>query len=139
MRDLDTILYSASLLQGKGSGTAGTPAGALVAVIGDEDTVTGMLLAGIGNVDARRTSNFMVVDSRTIPGMIEEAFHRFTSRSDVAILLINQHIASMIRDAVDGFEGKSPAVLQIPSKEHPYDPEQDVIHRRTKLLLGIRD
>ena len=34
---------------------------------------------------------------------------------------------------------KSPAILEIPSKEHPYDPEQDVIHRRTKLLLGIRD
>ena len=37
--------------------------GALIAVIGDEETVTGMLLAGVGNVDARRTSNFMVVDS----------------------------------------------------------------------------
>ena len=28
--------------------------GSLVAVIGDEDTVTGMLLAGVGEVDARR-------------------------------------------------------------------------------------
>lgn len=36
---------------------------ALIAVIGDEDTVTGMLLAGVGNVDARKASNFMVVDS----------------------------------------------------------------------------
>lgn len=25
------------------------------------------------------------------------------------------------------------------SQEHPYDSEQDAIHRRTKLLLGIRD
>ena len=36
-------------------------------------------------------------------------------------------------------EARSPAILEIPSKEHPYDPEQDAIHRRTKLLLGIRD
>jgi hypothetical protein len=36
-------------------------------VIGDEETVTGMLLAGVGNVDARRTSNFMVVDSSELP------------------------------------------------------------------------
>ena len=36
-------------------------------------------------------------------------------------------------------EAKSPAILEIPSKEHPYDPEQDAIHRRTKLLLGLRD
>jgi V-type H+-transporting ATPase subunit F len=124
---------------GKGAGSMGTPVGSLMAVIGDEDTVTGMLLAGVGNVDARRTSNFLVVDSRTTPGMIEEAFIRFTKRPDVAIVLINQHIASMIRETVDGFQAKSPAILQIPSKEHPYDPEQDAIHRRTKLLLGIRD
>ena len=99
----------------------------------------GMLLAGVGNVDARRTSNFLVVDSKTTTGMIEEAFHRFTTRSDVAVLLINQYIAGQIRSTLDAFEGKSPAILEIPSKEHPYDPEQDAIHRRTKLLLGIRD
>jgi len=36
---------------------------ALLSVIGDEDTVTGMLLAGVGNVDARAKKNFFVVDS----------------------------------------------------------------------------
>ena len=36
-------------------------------------------------------------------------------------------------------EAKSPAILEIPSKEFPYDADQDAIHRRTKLLLGIRD
>ena len=77
--------------------------GSLIAVIGDEDTVTGMLLAGVGNVDARRTSNFMVVDSKTSAGQIEEAFLRFTKRSDVAVLLINQYIASQIRQTVDAF------------------------------------
>ena len=72
--------------------------------------------------------------------MVEEAFHRLTARDDVAILLINQYVASMIRETIDGYEGsKEGAVLEIPSKEHPYDPEQDAIHRRTKLLLGIRD
>ena len=145
--------------------------GALMAVIGDEDTVVGMLLAGVGNVDARRTANFLVVDSsapppllslatlelaraspahpslttplyrrtETTPAQLEEAFHRFTRREDIAILLINQYVANMIRDTVDAFTEKSPAVLEIPSKEFPYDAEQDAIHRRTKLLLGIRD
>ena len=73
---------------GKDAGKA-VQIGSLLAVIGDEDTVTGMLLAGIGNVDARRTSNFLVVDAKTTPGQVEEAFNRFTSRTDVAILLIN--------------------------------------------------
>ena len=39
--------------------TAGT--NNLLAVIGDEETVVGMLLAGVGNVDGRKSSNFFVV------------------------------------------------------------------------------
>ena len=35
----------------------------LVAVIGDEDTVVGMLLAGFGQVASRKTPNFFVVDT----------------------------------------------------------------------------
>jgi len=34
----------------------------LVAVIGEPDTVTGMLLAGIGNLDSQRRSNFLIVE-----------------------------------------------------------------------------
>lgn len=37
--------------------------GQLIGVIGDEDTVTGFLLAGVGHVDVRRKSNFLIVDS----------------------------------------------------------------------------
>ncbi len=40
----------------------------------DEDTVTGFLLAGVGNVDSKRKSNFLVVDSKTSQNDIEEAF-----------------------------------------------------------------
>ena len=42
--------------------TAGT--NNLLAVIGDEETVVGMLLAGVGNVDGRKSSNFFVVGAR---------------------------------------------------------------------------
>ena len=87
----------------KGGAPAAKQIGSLLAVIGDEDTVTGMLLAGIGNVDARRTSNFMVVDSKTTPAQVEESFVRFTKRSDIAVLIINQYIASMIRETIDNF------------------------------------
>ena len=88
---------------GKNAAKQAAAIGSLIAVIGDEDTVTGMLLAGVGNVDARRTSNFLVVDSKTSVGQIEEAFIRFTKRSDVAVLLINQYIASQIRQTVESF------------------------------------
>lgn len=66
-----------------------------LAVIGDEDSVTGLLLAGIGHVtqppDAQK--NFLVVDAKTENSTIEQAFDNFTQkRKDIAILLINQHV-----------------------------------------------
>ncbi|KAG8531651.1 H(+)-transporting V1 sector ATPase subunit F [Bacidia gigantensis] len=67
----------------------------LLAVIGDEDSVTGLLLAGIGHVnsppDAQK--NFLVVDAKTETSIIEQTFDTFTQkRKDIAILLINQHV-----------------------------------------------
>ena len=37
----------------------------LIAVIGDEDTVTGFLLAGIGERNLKGQENFLIVDSNT--------------------------------------------------------------------------
>lgn len=74
--------------------------GSLVAVIADEDTITGFLLAGVGDVDLRKRSNFLAVDKNTNVRAIEQAFKDFTLRDDIAIILISQPIASMIRTAV---------------------------------------
>jgi len=110
-----------------------------LAVIGDEDSVTGLLLAGIGHVTAPPDSqkNFLVVDSKTDNAAIEDAFERFTTeRKDIGILLINQHIAERIRHRVDTYTAAFPALLEIPSKDHPYDPEKDSVLRRVRRLFG---
>ncbi|KAJ6088801.1 ATPase V1/A1 complex subunit F [Penicillium sp. IBT 16267x] len=111
----------------------------LLAVIGDEDSVTGLLLAGIGHVtnppDAQR--NFLVVDAKTETSEIERAFQTFTQeRKDIAVILINQHVAERIRHIVDTFTDPFPAVLEIPSKDHPYDPEKDSVLKRVRRLFG---
>ena len=139
----------------------------------EQDTVTGMLLAGIGvstlyardvpelitgqHVTAPPDSqrNFLVVDSKTENSIIEQTFDRFTSeRKDIGILLINQHVrqrtsvcyrpltlrpgqvAERIRHRVDSYTAAFPALLEIPSKEHPYDPEKDSVLRRVRRLFG---
>ncbi|EHY58935.1 H(+)-transporting V1 sector ATPase subunit F [Exophiala dermatitidis] len=110
-----------------------------LAVIGDEDSVTGLLLAGVGHVTDPPDSqkNFLVCDSRTEKAEIEKAFNSFTKeRKDIGIVLINQHIAEQIRDTVDRFRDPFPAVLEIPSKDHPYDPEKDSVLRRVRRLFG---
>jgi len=109
-----------------------------LAVIGDEDSVTGLLLAGIGHVStsADQEKNFLVVDSKTDTSAIESAFESFTTRKDIGIVLINQHIADRIRHRVDTYTAAFPTVLEIPSKDHPYDPEKDSVLRRVRRLFG---
>lgn len=104
-----------------------------LAVIGDEDSVTGLLLAGIGHVSEDRTKNFTVVDTKTTPEEIEKAFDDYTNRKDIAVLLINQHVAEKIRHRVDTYTQAFPAVLEIPSKDHPYGKCERFI--RTRRLI----
>lgn len=68
------VLFCVSLL---GSGAwisvmAGR--GKLIAVIGDEDTCTGFLLGGIGELNKNRKPNFLVVEKDTSVTEIEETF-----------------------------------------------------------------
>ena len=114
--------------------------GALIAVIGDEDTVTGFLLAGVGHVDERRRTNYLVVGERTTESEIADAFVAFTrEREDVGVVLITQVVADRIRSLVDGHERAVPSVLEIPDKEHPYRPEADGVLARARHLLGGED
>ncbi|KAF9015011.1 ATPase, V1 complex, subunit F [Cyathus striatus] len=108
----------------------------LIAVIGDEDSITGLLLAGIGHVNEQQRKNFLVVDSKTQVVTIEASFQEFTERKDIAILLINQHIAEKIRPTVDKYQQAFPALVEIPSKDHPYDPAKDSILKRVQKLFG---
>nr|WCZ58423.1 V-type proton ATPase subunit F [Paratrimastix eleionoma] len=106
----------------------------LVAVIGEEDTVVGFLLAGVGNIDNSRTPNFLVVDNKTPRDQIEEAFVRFTRREDVGVILINQHIADEIRNLIDEYDQSVPTILEIPSKFQGYDSSKDFILKRASCL-----
>ncbi|KAJ7630600.1 vacuolar ATP synthase [Roridomyces roridus] len=106
----------------------------LLAVIGDEDSITGLLLAGIGHINENQKKNFLVVDSKTQVSAIEAAFQELTERKDIAILLINQHVAEKIRPTVDRYQQPFPALLEIPSKDHPYDPEKDSVLKRVQKL-----
>jgi len=93
-------------------------------------------LAGVGHVNEQQKKNFLVVDAKTQIATIEGAFQEFTGRKDIAILLINQHIAEKIRPTVDKYHQAFPAVLEIPSKDHPYDPSKDSILKRVQKLFG---
>ena len=68
--------------------------------------------------------------------VIEQAFADLTQRKDVGIILINQHVANEIRSTLRDYDKLIPTVLEIPSKDIPYDPEKDYIMQRVSLVLG---
>mgnify|MGYP001800895664 FL=1 len=43
----------------------------------------------------------------------------------------------MIRHVLDSYTQAIPAVLEIPSKEHPYDASKDSILRRAKVSVHL--
>jgi len=109
--------------------------GKLISVIGDEDTVTGFILAGTGHRNAEG-QNFLVVKTDTEPVVVEDFFKKMSERDDIGIILINQHVANEIRHVLRDYNKTIPTVLEIPSKEHPYNPEQDTIMQRVNMILG---
>ncbi|KAI9215898.1 ATPase, V1 complex, subunit F, partial [Blastocladiella britannica] len=108
----------------------------LIGIIGDEDSVTGLLLAGIGHIDAKQAKNFFVVDAKTPKEQLEEAFSEMLRRREMAIILINQHVAETIRERIEEHEDAFPTILEIPSKDHPYDPSKDSVLKRVQKLFG---
>ena len=78
----------------------------------------------------------MIVKQDTTLTQVEDAFKNLSTREDIGIILINQHIASDIRHVLKDYNQTIPTVLEIPSKEHPYDPEQDYIMQRVSMYLG---
>jgi len=113
--------------------------GKLIAVIGDEDTCTGFVLGGVGELNKNKVPNYMIVDKNTSIGEIEETFRAFIKRDDVGIILINQNVAEMIRHVIDTHDLPIPSVLEIPSKDSPYDPSKDSILRRAKGMFSTEE
>ncbi|XP_075250651.1 V-type proton ATPase subunit F-like [Convolutriloba macropyga] len=109
--------------------------GKLVAVIGDENTCTGFLLAGVGETNKGK-SNFFVVDSETPKSAIEECFTKFMDDDNVAVVVINQDVAEEIRHLLDANDRQTPAVVEIPSKDKPYDPSSDSILQRAMKMFS---
>jgi|LauGreDrversion4_2_1035121.scaffolds.fasta_scaffold153691_1 V-type H+-transporting ATPase subunit F len=108
----------------------------LLSIIGDEETVTGFLLAGIGE-RTEQSRNFFIIGANTEKIEIEEIFRSLISRRDVGIILISQHIAELIRETLDQYEEIIPTVLEIPSKNHPYSIEKDsIMQKAIRQLYG---
>lgn len=105
-----------------------------------KETCVGFLLGGIGEADEeKKLTNFMVVDKKTPVSDIEDTFASFLKRKEIEIILITQSIAENIRHLIDEHTDAIPAILEIPSKDSPYDPSKDSILQRAKGMIDLDD
>ncbi|CAK9157313.1 unnamed protein product [Ilex paraguariensis] len=81
-------------------------------------------------------SSILYSGPETTAKQIEDAFKEFTARENIAIVLISQYVANMIRFLVDSYNMPIPAILEIPSKDQPYDPAHDSVLSRVKYLFS---
>ncbi|EJK48197.1 hypothetical protein THAOC_33026, partial [Thalassiosira oceanica] len=118
-------------------------AGKLVAVIGDEVRRATTHAGYSHGIPPRwnwtqnsRIDQLLTVKQDTKADVIESTLREFTQRDDIGIILINQHLANNMRHFLTDYKQTIPTILEIPSKEHPYDPEQDFIMQRVNMFLG---
>lgn len=102
-------------------------------IIGDEETVTGFLLAGIGE-RSESSKNFFII-TKEEKYQIEEMFASLLNRPDIGIILICQHIADQIRESIEKHTEIVPTILEIPSKNVPYQIEKDSLMQRALMQL----
>ncbi len=107
----------------------------LVSVIADATTVTGLLLTGIGERNTKGQQNFLVVDKETTDAMIEQQLRQLIEREDIGVILISQNCAERVRQIIVNHDKIIPTILEIPSKDNPYDPEKDTIVTRAAAIL----
>ena len=66
-------------------------------------------------------NNLTIKIKDTALSELEETVRGFLNRGDVAIFLIFQYVADMVRHIIENYTKLTPAILEIPSKEHAYD------------------
>jgi V-type H+-transporting ATPase subunit F len=109
----------------------------LVGVIGDEATVTGFLLTGIGERNKNGEANFLIVTKDTPLSEIDTAFMKMLKNPEMGILMISQNVAEMIRNRIVEHLEVLPTIMEIPSKDVPYDPTKDsVLVKAARNLFG---
>ena len=111
----------------------------LVSAIGDRTTVTGLLLTGMGERNLKNQTNFLIVDKDTDDETIETTLRSFLERTDIGIVLISQNIAERVRNIIVEHNKVLPTILEIPSKDTPYEADKDTIVKRAAAILWGSD
>ena len=95
------------------------------------------MLTGFAENDLKGQSNFLSVERNTTDDKIEAKLLELLKRSDIGVILISQNIAERVRRTIELHTEFVPTILEIPAKDHLYEPEKDpIVLRAASLLWG---
>lgn len=91
----------------------------LIALIADEETITGFMFTGLECLKDEK-SNFYTVTPTTSDEELNRIFDVATKREDVAIVFISDFVYKRIGDRIRAYKKMLPSLMEVPSQfEHP--------------------
>lgn len=95
-------------------------------VIGDQDTILGFGLVGVGGTTV------------TTKEQARAAFDRALQNDEIGVIIITEAVASMIRSVVDRyvFTEDFPLIVEIPDRHGP-DPDRPDMRSLVNQAIGI--
>ena len=113
-----------------------------IAIIGDQDTLTGFELAGIKEIYRAE-----ITDEKSV-AEVERILKNLLRREDIGLILITERIADKLRKTIEEIEVKKeevfPIIIEIPDKKGPVQrvvlPLQKLVRRAIgiEVVLGDR-
>jgi V/A-type H+-transporting ATPase subunit F len=98
-----------------------------IAVVADEDTVTGLKLAGVNET--------FIINS---PEEAESKIRSLSDRADIGLIIITEQIGVKIRKLISDIIKKGiPIILEIPDKTGPLKGVEDPIRELVKKAVGV--
>ena len=79
----------------------------------------------------------MIVDKDTKDEEIDTCLRDLLNRNDIGIIIMSQTAAKRVRNTIVEHEKVLPTILEIPSKETPYEATEDpIVIRAAGILWG---
>ena len=98
-----------------------------VVVVGDEDAVAGLKLAGVSEGRVVKT-----------PSEAEEVLREVVRDEDVAVLVITEDVAAMASQLVQElYLRPRPAVVEVPSRRGAEEEREDPIRELLRRAIGV--
>jgi len=99
-----------------------------IVVVGDEDTIIGMQLAGV-------KETIVLEDSERVAPTLRE----LSRREDVAVVLITERLVTQVQELITQIQQERtyPIIVEIPDKGGKLEKETDALKELVKRAVGV--